>query len=438
MTTSLLPSLQDRRRAAVPRGIATATPLFAERALNSEIWDSEGRRYIDFAAGIAVLNVGHRHPRVIAAASAQLERITHASFQVMGYRPYVELAEALNAIAPFSGGASTLLLNTGAEAVENAVKIARKATGRAAVIAFGGAFHGRTLMATALTGKVANYKRGYGAMMADVYHVPFPMPGSGVDVVDSLRALDFLLAVDVDPDRVAAIIVEPVQGEGGFNPAPVELLQGLRTLCDRYGILLIVDEVQSGFARTGRMFAIQHSGVEPDLVAVAKGMGGGFPIAGVIGRASIMNAGDPGSLGSTYGGSPVACAAGLAVLDIIRDEHLEARAVAIGARLSARIGEFGSRNDLLPISAPRGMGAMVAFDILSPTCGEPEPGGAKGVVTRAMELGLILLTCGAFGQAVRILTPLTISDELLDEGLAVLETALKTADLNQLQEDGGA
>lgn len=417
-------SFQDRRLAAIPRGLASATPLVAVRALGSEIWDADGKRYIDFAAGIAVLNVGHRHPKVIEAVKAQIDRFTHTSFQVMAYEPYLQLAEALNDLAPVRGSANTLLLNSGSEAVEVGVKIARMATGRSAVIAFAGAFHGRTLMATTLTGKVANYKRGFGSMVPEVYHVPFPSPGSGLTTADTLGALDFLLSVDVDPERVAAIIVEPIQGEGGFNPAPAEMLAALRALCDRHGILLIADEVQTGFARTGRMFAVEHSGIAPDLIAVAKGMGGGFPLAGVIGRADIMNAGDPGSLGSTYGGSPVACAAGLAVLDIIRDERLADRAMAIGERIAARMAALAGRADLIPISPPRGMGAMIAFDILSATDGKPDPAAVKTVMARARELGLIVLSCGAHGQAIRLLPPLTASDQIVEEGLAALEAAL--------------
>lgn len=416
-------TFQDRREAAVPRGLASATPLAAAAALNSEIWDEDGRRYVDFAAGIAVLNVGHRHPRVIEAVKAQIDRFTHTSFQVIAYEPYIALAERLNALAPVEGDALTILLNTGGEAVENAVKIARMATGRSAVIAFAGAFHGRTLMATALTGKVASYKRGFGAMVSDVYHIPFPTESSGVSTDDVLRALDFQMTVGVDPERVAAIIVEPVQGEGGFNPAPTEMMRAIRDICDRHGILLIADEVQTGFARTGRMFAIEHSGVKPDLITVAKGMGGGFPLAGVIGRANIMNVGDPGSLGSTYGGSPVSCAAALAVLDIIEDEKLAERSTEIGERIRQRISGLRDRPDMIPISVPRGLGAMVAFDILSSEGGF-DPVETKAVLARARELGLIILSCGAYGQAIRLLPPLTASDGIIDEGLQILEAVL--------------
>ncbi|HUD50875.1 4-aminobutyrate--2-oxoglutarate transaminase [Parvibaculum sp.] len=417
--------LQMRRVAAVPRGVSNATPAFAARAENAEIWDAEGRRYVDFAAGIAVLNVGHRHPKVIEAAKRQLDAFTHTAFQVMAYEPYIALAERLNALAPFSAPAQTIFFTTGGEAVENAVKIARRVTGRSAVIAFTGAFHGRSLMATALTGKTAPYKTGYGPLPAEVFHLPFPGAASGVSVAESLRALEFLFMADVEPARVAAIIIEPVQGEGGFHVAPTELLVALRAICDRHGILLIADEVQTGFARTGKLFAIEHSGVEPDILAVAKALGGGFPLSGVIARRDILDAIDPGGLGGTYGGSPVSCAAALAVLDIIEEEKLCARASAVGEKLSARIASFSGRNDLLPVSAPRGLGAMVAFDIFSAR-GEDTPDGAmaKTVTNRAFERGLVLLTCGTFGNTLRILVPLTASDEIVDEGLDLLEAAL--------------
>ncbi|UIJ45680.1 4-aminobutyrate--2-oxoglutarate transaminase [Sphingomonas cannabina] len=414
-------ALHRRRLEAIPRGIANVTAIAADRAENAELWDVEGRRYIDFAAGIAVLNTGHRHPRVMAAVHAQLDRFTHTAFQVVAYEPYVALAERLNALAPIAGDAQTVLFSTGAEAVENAVKIARRATGRASVIAFTGAFHGRSLLTMALTGKVAPYKTGFGPMQGGIHHVPFP--SGDITVAESLRALDLLFAASVDPKQVAAIIIEPVQGEGGFHPTPHELLRALRDICDRHGILLVADEVQTGFARTGKLFGIEHSGVEPDLITVAKGLAGGFPLAGVIGRKAVMDACDPGGLGTTFGGSPMACAAALAVLDVIEEERLCERAATIGAALSARIAGFAGRNDLTRVSAPRGLGAMVAFDILD-DAGAPDPQAAKRVVARALDRGLIVLTCGPLGQAIRILAPLTIPDAQLAEGLDILEQAL--------------
>ena len=337
-------SLQQRRNAAIPRGVGTALPVFAARAENAELWDVEGRRFVDFAGGIAVLNVGHRHPKVMAAVRAQLELYTHACFQVTAYEPYVALAERLNALAPVEGPAKTILFSTGAEAVENAVKIARIATGRHAVVAFGGGFHGRSFMAMALTGKTAPYKNGFGPLPGSVYHLPVPDARGGADVARSLDALHELFKADVAADDVAAIILEPVQGEGGFRQAPTELLQALRQIADAHGIVLIVDEVQTGFGRTGRMFAIEHSGVKPDLITVAKSLGGGLPLSGVIGRAELMDAAPPGGLGGTYAGSPLACAAALAVLDVIEHDGLLARAGAIGARVRAQLEAWCARS----------------------------------------------------------------------------------------------
>ena len=416
--------LLARRTNAVPRGVYTGAPIFVSRAENAEIWDADGRRYVDFAAGIAVLNVGHRHPKVLAAVHEQLGRYAHTAFQVAGYEPYVALAERLNALAPFKGAAKTLFFTTGAEAVENAVKIARAATRRSAVIAFTGSFHGRTALTMALTGKVAPYKRGFGPPAAEIYHVPFPAAASGVTVEDSLKALSFLFAADVEPGRVAAIIIEPVQGEGGFHEAPVELLVALRRLCDEHGIVLIADEIQTGFARTGRMFGIERSGVEPDLVTVAKALGGGFPISGVMGRADLMDAIEPGGLGGTYAGSPIACAAALAVLDVIEQEGLIARAEVIGQRVKARLGEFVRRNDRVPIANIRGPGTMIGFDIVTSPGGEPDGLTAKRVIGRALERGLLILSAGAAGETIRILAPLTTSDAVIDEGLDHLEGAL--------------
>ncbi|MGC8535728.1 MAG: 4-aminobutyrate--2-oxoglutarate transaminase [Rhizomicrobium sp.] len=418
--------LLARRHAAVPRGVSTATPIFAARAKNAELWDADGRRYVDFAGGIAVLNTGHCHPKVMAAARAQMDAFTHTAFQVVAYENYVALAERLNARAPFKGPAKTIFFTTGAEAVENAVKITRAATGRSAVIAFTGGFHGRTMMTMALTGKVLPYKRAFGPLPGETFHVPFPIPHYGVTVEDSLRALQFLFKADVEPARVAAIVIEPVQGEGGFHSAPPELLSALRKICDANGILLIADEIQSGFGRTGQLFGIEHSGVEPDHVTIAKSLAGGFPLSGVIGRAAIMDAAEPGGLGGTYSGPPIACAAALAVLDVIEEENLLERASAIGSRLRSRLADLSRRNDLLPIAQIRGPGAMVAFDIVrSRGANEPDGETAKRVTARALENGLILLSCGIYGETIRILVPLTAGDAILDEGLAALETALR-------------
>lgn len=425
---SIHADLVARRERAIPRGVAVAYPVFAERAENSELWDREGNRFIDFAGGIAVLNTGHRHPKVIAAVEAQLKAFTHTCFQVVPYEPYVALAERLNALAPFKGDAKTMFFTTGAEAVENAVKIARAHTGRNAIIAFSGAFHGRTMMTMALTGKVLPYKKKFGVMPAGVYHVPFPIADHGTTVTDSLKALETLFRADVEPSGVAAIIIEPVQGEGGFYAAPTELLAALRNICDEHGIVLIVDEVQTGFGRTGKLFAIEHSGVEPDLVTMAKSLAGGFPLSGVLGRAAIMDAADPGGLGGTYAGSPISCAAALAVLDVIAEEKLLARADAIGARVKAKLAEIASRNDVVAITAIRGPGAMIGFDIVkSRGTYEPDADATKRVTAAALKEGLILLSCGVHANAIRVLVPLTVSDAILDEGMGKLERALVAA-----------
>jgi 4-aminobutyrate aminotransferase/(S)-3-amino-2-methylpropionate transaminase len=415
-------SLIARRQAAVARGVSMAHPMFVERAENALLWDVEGRRYVDFAGGIAVLNTGHRHPRVIEAARAQLERVTHACFQVTGYEPYVALCERLNELAPGPGPKKTLLMTTGAEAVENAVKIARAATGRAAVISFGGGFHGRTLMTLALTGKVEPYKAGFGPFPAEVFHAPFPNALHGVSVEDSLGALDALFRSDVEPARVAAIVFEPVQGEGGFTVAPPEFVRRLRETCDRHGILLVADEIQCGAGRTGRMFAMEHYGVAADVTTLAKSLAGGFPLSAVVGRAEVMDASPPGGLGGTYAGNPVACAAALAVLEVFGRERIFERAEALGAKLRARLDGLAARHPV--IADVRGLGAMVAFELCED--GDPARPAAdmtKRLTARARELGLILLSCGTRGNVVRILVPITAEDAVVDEGLSILAQA---------------
>jgi 4-aminobutyrate aminotransferase/(S)-3-amino-2-methylpropionate transaminase len=421
-------ALQTRRMAAIPRGLANAFPVYAERAENAEIWDVEGKRYVDFAGGIAVLNTGHRHPKVLKAVHDQLDRFTHTAFQILPYEPYVELCERLNALAPFSAPAKSILLSTGAEAVENAVKIARAATGRPGVIAFSGGFHGRTTLTMALTGKVAPYKIKFGVAPPAIYHLPFPAESHGVNTADTLKALETLFRADIAPSDVAAIIIEPVQGEGGFLPAPTELLKALRKTCDTHGIILIADEVQTGFARTGKMFGIEHSGVEPDLVTVAKSLAGGFPLSGVIGKANIMDAAEPGGLGGTYAGSPIACAAALAVLDIIAEEGLLQRADELGGIIRKALGDIVIRKDALPITAIRGPGAMIAFDIVDRQ-GKPDAAATKRVIAAALEDGLVLLSCGIHGNTIRVLNPLTISDAVLAEGLDKLTNALVAANI---------
>ena len=415
--------LQQRRQAAIPRGVANSLAVYAARATNAEIWDVEGRRYIDFAAGIAVLNTGHRHPRVVAAVQQQLTELTHTCFQVTPYESYVRLAERLNALAPGPTPKKTIFFSTGAEAVENALKIARYHTKRSAVIAFGGAFHGRTLATMTLTGKVQPYKAGFGPMLPDVFHVPYPVSYHGVTPEDSLAALDRLFKADVDPERVAAIIIEPVQGEGGFYAAPPEFLRTLRALCDRHGMLLIADEIQSGFARTGRVFAIEHAGVEPDLITVAKSLAGGLPLSGVIGKAAIMDSPPPGGLGGTYAGSPLACAAGLAVLDVVAEEKLCERANHVGNVLRTRLAALQQR--FPAIGDVRGLGAMVAMELVKKRDPhQPDADLTKALVQAAAKRGLVILSCGVYANVIRFLAPLTISDALLAEGLDCLEAAL--------------
>lgn len=420
-------SLQDRRTAAIPRGIATAYPKFAARAENAEIWDVEGNRYVDFAGGIAVLNTGHRHPKVIEAVKSQLDAFTHTAFQILPYEPYVEVCERLISVAPIDN-AKAILFSTGAEAVENAVKIARASTGRPGVIAFTGGFHGRTALTSALTGKVAPYKVKFGISPPGIFHVPFPAPQLNTTVEQTLQALEYLFRADIGADNVAAIIIEPVQGEGGFHAAPTELLQALRKICDQHGILLIADEVQTGFARTGKMFGIEHSGVQPDMMTVAKSMAGGFPLSGVVGRADVMDAAEPGGLGGTYAGSPIACAAALAVMDIIEEENLVERANVVGQTVKARLEKIAADTTTTTISGIRGLGAMIAFDVVSANDGEtPDTDTTKRICQLALEAGLVLLSCGVHGNTVRILNPLTMSDALLEEGLDMLESALKSA-----------
>ncbi len=415
--------LHQRRQAAIPRGVSNSLAVYAERASNSEVWDVEGRRYIDFASGISVLNTGHVHPKVKAAIAKQLENLTHACFQVTPYESYVALAEKLNKIAPGDTPKKTLFLTTGAEAVENAVKIARYRTQRSAVIAFTGGFHGRTLACISLTGKVAPYKAGFGPMLPEVFHLPFPMPFHGIATEHSLQALAQLFKASVDPARVAAIILEPVLGEGGFYQAPADLLRKLRALCDQHGILLIADEIQSGFGRTGRMFAMEHSGVEPDQMTIAKSVAGGVPLSAVIGKAEIMDAPPPGGLGGTFAGSPLGCAAGLAVLEVMQEEQLLERAQHIGRFISSRLKGLQARFPC--IGEVRGPGAMVAIELVrNRRPDSPDTELTRALVQAAGRRGLILLACGMYGNVIRFLTPLTIPDAHLKEGFHLFEESL--------------
>ncbi|SOY67763.1 4-aminobutyrate--2-oxoglutarate transaminase [Cupriavidus taiwanensis] len=416
--------LAQRKDAAIPRGVGVMCNFYAERAENAELWDIEGRRYIDFAAGIAVLNTGHRHPRLMQAVQEQLQRFTHTAYQVVPYAGYIQLAEQINQRVPGAWTKKTALFTTGAEAVENAVKIARAATGRAGVIAFSGGFHGRTMMGMALTGKVEPYKLGFGPFPAEVFHVPYPQALHGISVEDSIGALRQLFKADVDPRRVAAIIFEPVQGEGGFNIAPPAFVRALRAICDEHGIVLIADEVQTGFGRTGKLFAMEHYDVAADLTTMAKSLAGGFPLSAVCGRAELMDAPAPGGLGGTYAGNPLAVAAALAVIDVLESEGLPERGIALGRRLQERLE--GLKTSVPEIAEVRGVGAMVAVEFRGRD-GSPDPGFTRQVQRRALDQGLLLLTCGVHGNVIRFLFPLTIPDAVMDEGLDMLARALTAA-----------
>jgi 4-aminobutyrate aminotransferase len=417
--------LHNRRLAATPRGIGVMANFFIERALNSEVWDVEGRRYIDFGGGIAVLNTGHRHPKMVAAVEAQLQKFTHTCYQVLPYESYVRLAERINKLTPGSHAKKTCFFSSGAEAVENAIKIARASTGRPGIIAFSGAFHGRTMMAVALTGKVVPYKVGFGPFPSEIYHLPFPMGVHGISTDDSIQALHTLFKADIDPKRVAAIILEPVQGEGGFYVTPPELMRALRKECEEHGILLIYDEVQTGFGRTGKMFAAEHYDVIPDIMTLAKSMAGGTTLSAVTGKAEVMDGPAPGGLGGTYAGNPLAIAAAHAVLDIMEEEKLVARSNYLGEKLVARLKK--AQKNVPAIKEIRGLGSMIAAEFFDPKTGEPSTDAMKRVQAAALEDGLILLSCGVYVNALRFLYPLTIQDNVFDEALDILDKALLKA-----------
>ncbi|MCW2311345.1 4-aminobutyrate aminotransferase/(S)-3-amino-2-methylpropionate transaminase [Rhodoferax antarcticus] len=416
-------ALMARRRAAIPRGVGQSHEIFIARGENAEVWDVEGRRYIDFAGGIAVLNTGHCRPEIVEAVKAQVDLYTHTCFQVLAYEPYVELAERINALAPGNFDKKTLFLSTGAEAVENAIKIARAHTKRSAVIAFTSGYHGRTLLTLGLTGKVAPYKLGFGPFPNEIFHAQFPNALHGVSVDDAIASIELIFKNDVEASRVAAIIVEPVQGEGGFNVAPFDFLQRLRALCDQHGILLIADEIQTGAGRTGTWFAIEQSGVAPDMITMAKSMGGGYPISGVVGRAEVMDAPAAGGLGGTYAGSPVACAAALAVLEVFEKDQLLARSRNLGNHLMRSLQAMAAKD--ARICEVRGLGAMVAIELCKAgDAHQPDADLAKALAAEATKRGLILLTCGTYGNVVRILVPLTASDAIVNEGLDIIQASL--------------
>ncbi len=415
--------LNQRRLQATPRGVGVMCDYYAQKAENAPLWDIEGNEVIDFAAGIAVLNTGHRHPKVIAAIEAQLKAFTHTAYQIVPYESYVTLAERINDLAPIDGPAKTTFFTTGAEAVENAVKIARAYTRRPGIITFGGGFHGRTFMTMALTGKVAPYKIGFGPFPGSVYHGIYPNAAHGVTTEEALNSLERIFKADIAPDQVAAIVLEPVQGEGGFNVAPPEFMQGLRALCDTHGILLVADEVQTGFARTGKLFAMQHYDVKPDLMTMAKSLAGGMPLSGVVGRAEVMDAPAPGGLGGTYAGNPLAVAAAHAVLDVIEEEQLCQRANQLGQHLKEVLEH--ARQTCPAIVDIRGQGSMVAVEFNDPATGKPSAEFTKQVQEKAKQEGLLLLSCGVYGNVIRFLYPLTIPDAQFSKALDILARVLK-------------
>lgn len=405
-------ALNTRKQQATPRGVGVMCQWYAEKAENSTIWDAEGKQYIDFAGGIAVLNTGHRHPKIIAAVTEQLTKFTHTAYQVVPYESYVALAERINARAPIAGDAKTTFFTTGAEAVENAVKIARSYTGRHGIITFGNGFHGRSFMTMAMTGKTAPYKRDFGVMPAGVFHARYPVESKGITVDIAIESIEDIFAEDIAAHDVAAIVLEPVQGEGGFNVVPAEFLTRLRALCDQHGILIIADEVQSGFARTGKLFAMDYYDTKADLITMAKSLGGGFPISGVVGRAEVMDAPNPGGLGGTYAGNPVAVASAHAVLDVIEEEGLCERANVLGSELVDVLNEL--KQSSATVKDIRALGSMVALELETAE-------QAKAIQNYAMQNGLLILTCGRYGNVIRFLYPLTIPAEQFRAGLAILK-----------------
>lgn len=413
-----------RREAAVTTAVAHVHPIFAERAKNAEIWDVDGKRYIDFSSGIGVVNTGHLHPKIKAAAVAQLDKLSHSCFHVAMYEEYVKLAERLNKIVPGDSKKKTLLINSGAEAIENAIKVARKYTGHTGVIAFNGGFHGRTLLTMSLTGRVVPYKAGFGPFAPEIFHAPFPNELHGVSVEDALEGLEQLFKSDIEKERVAAFIIEPVQGEGGFYPTPPEFLQALRKIADENGIVLILDEIQTGFGRSGKMFATEHAGIEPDLIAMAKGLAGGFPLSALVGKAEILDASPPASLGGTYGGNPISCATANAVLDIMEEENIPQRAAGLGEHMLKRLNKMAQKYKF--IGDVRGLGSLVAIELFEDgDIKKPASEKAAKLQVCAREKGLILLSCGANGNVVRFLPPLTIEQEVLDQGLDIIEECLE-------------
>ncbi|MFA0919883.1 4-aminobutyrate--2-oxoglutarate transaminase [Pseudomonas tremae] len=419
------PHLIRQRDQFVPRGIVTAHPLVIDRAQGSELWDVDGKRYLDFVGGIGVLNIGHNHPNVVKAIQAQLTKVTHACFQVASYQPYIDLAKRLSLLIAGQSDIDhkAVFFTSGAEAVENAVKIARAHTNRPAIISFRGGFHGRTLLGTTLTGMSQPYKQNFGPMAPEVFHTPYPNEYRGVTTEVALAALHELLATQVAPDRVAAILIEPMQGDGGFLAAPVEFLKALRALTEKHGIVLILDEIQTGFGRTGKWFGFEHSGIQPDLVTVAKSLAGGMPLSGVVGRAEIMDAPLPGGLGGTYGGNALSCAAALAVIDTYEQENLLARGKLLGDRLRAGLLALKERYSF--IGDVRGTGFMLAMEMVKDDAARsPDADLNQKIIDQARIGGLLVIKCGVYRNVLRFLAPLVTTEQQIDETLTILDAAL--------------
>ncbi|GAB3344991.1 MULTISPECIES: 4-aminobutyrate--2-oxoglutarate transaminase [Chromohalobacter] len=416
--------LNELKTRYVASGAASPATQFAERAENALIWDADGNRIIDFAGGIGVLNVGHRHPKVVQAVKDQLDKVMHTCQTVMPYEGYVKVAEKLSQLTPVRGHGKVMLANSGAEALENAVKVARAATGRDNVICFTGGYHGRTFMTMAMNGKVAPYATDFGSMPGNVFRAPYPVPYHGVSEEDALNGLKMTLKTDANPRDTAAIVLEPVLGEGGFYAASTSFLEAVREICDEHGILLIVDEVQSGFGRTGKLFAIEHSGVEPDIITMAKSMADGMPISAVVGTDKVMDASGGNSLGGTYTGSPVSCAATLAVLEVFEEEKILEKSQALGDKLGERFAKW--QQDFACVDNVRHLGAMAAFDVVADkTKHTPDAELTGALCKKAREKGLVLLSCGLYGNTIRFLMPVTIEDDILQEGLDIIEACLK-------------
>lgn len=414
-------ALLARRQSALPNGLGSAFPIFVDKAKNAELWDVDGNRYLDFIGGISVLNTGHCHPKVTEAAVKQAQTFSHTAANIVLYELYVELAEKLNAAAPGDTPKKTAFFTTGAEALENAVKISRAKTGRHGVITFVGGFHGRTIFTLGMTGKVDPYKKLFGPFPSGIYHLPFPAASLGVSEDDSIKALEKLLKADIEAEDIAAIVVEPVQGEGGFYPVTPSFAKRLRQICDEHGIMLVCDEVQTCFGRTGKLFATEHLGIEPDLITAAKSLAGGYPVSAVIGKADVMDAPKPGGLGGTYGGNPVALAAALAVYDVIKEENLLERAHHIGQMFAETLEQ--AKADGAMLGEIRINGAMIAFELVNAD-GKPDAPATKALIAHCQQQGLLLASCGLYGNAIRIMVPLTATDENLQEGLGIIKSGL--------------